>query len=96
MVAKLLSTPNSGRFVIGIKVNSSEVDAIKWCLFEDGDNLCSHDFGKVKNMKDEFRLLIKILINFLIPREGTTDQISWYHKHFIFYLKNEDKINLPA
>lgn len=28
--------------------------------------------------------------------EGNTDQISWDHKYFIFYLVNEDKINLPA
>lgn len=47
-------------------------------------------------MKDEFKLLFKILINCLIPREGSTYQISWDHKHFIFYLKNEDKINLSA
>lgn len=40
--------------------------------------------------------MFKILISCLIPREGNTDQISWDHKHFIFYLKNEYKIKLYA
>lgn len=66
-IAKILSTRNSGRFVVGTKDNRPKDDATKWCLFEDCDNLCSSDFGKVKNMKDDFRLLFKILINFLIP-----------------------------
>lgn len=56
----------------------------------------SYNFGKVNNMKDDFRLLFKILINFLIPREGINDKISWDHTHFILYLKNESKINLSA
>lgn len=29
-------------------------------------------------------------------REGSTYHISWDHKHFIFYLNNEDNINLSA
>lgn len=84
MFVKLVSTPNSCRFVVGTKDDSPEANAIKWCLFEDCDNLCSSNFGKAKNMKDDFRLLFKILINFLIPMEGSTYQISWDHKHFIF------------
>lgn len=47
-------------------------------------------------MKTNFKLLFKILIGCLIPREGSIDQISWDHKHFIFLLVNEDKINLPT
>lgn len=47
-------------------------------------------------MKKNFKLLFKILIGCLIPREGIIDQISLDHKHFIFYLLNEDKINLLA
>lgn len=91
-IAKLLSTPNSGRFVVGTKDNSLEEDAIEWYLFDNAENLCSFDFGKVKNMKKK----LKILISCLIPREGSTYHISWDHKHFIFYLKNEDKINLST
>lgn len=59
-------------------------------------NLCASDFGKVRNMQKNFKILFKILIICLIHREGTIDQISWDCKHFIFYLKNEYKINLSA
>lgn len=96
IIAKLLSASNSGRFVVGTKYNSPKVDEIKQYLFEECANFCSSDFGKVGNMKDGFRLMFKILINCIIPREGSIDQISWDQKHFIFYLKNEDKINISA
>lgn len=46
--------------------------------------------------KKEFSLLFKISIGNLIPKEESTDHISWDHKQFIFHLKNEDKINLSA
>lgn len=95
-IAKLLKALNSSRFVVNTKENNSEADAIKRCLFDNAGNLCSSDFGKVKNMHNNFKLLFKILIGCMIPREGSTDQILLDHKHFIFYLKNEDKINLSA
>lgn len=47
-------------------------------------------------MKDDFRFLFKILINFLVPREGSTYHISWDQKHFLFYLKDENMINISA
>lgn len=59
-------------------------------------NFCSSDFGKVKNMRKNFKLLFKILISCLIPGEGSTNQVLRDHKHFIFYLNNEDKINLSV
>lgn len=43
-----------------------------------------------------YEFSVKILIGCLIPREGNTGHISWDHKHFIFYLKNEDKISFSA
>lgn len=47
-------------------------------------------------MQKDFKLLLKFLISCMIPREGNTYQISWDHNHFIFYFKNEDKINISA
>lgn len=95
-IAKLLSSPNSDIFVMGPKDNSSEANAIKWCLFNKAEDLCSSVFQKVKNTKKVYMLLFKTLIGCLISREESTDQILWDHKHFILYLKNEDKINLSA
>ncbi|XP_050896277.1 uncharacterized protein LOC127103022 [Lathyrus oleraceus] len=95
-IVKLLKAPNSGKFVVNTKDNSPEEDAIKRSMFDNADNLCSFEFRKVKNMHKYLKLLLKILIVCLIHREGSTDQISWDYKNFIFYLKNEDKINLFA
>lgn len=67
--AKILSAPNTGRFVMGTKDNNHEADAIKRHLFDNAEYLYSSDFGKVKNMKKDFRLLFKIFIGCLIPRE---------------------------
>lgn len=58
-IAKLLCSPNSGRFFMGTKDNSPEVYAITWCLFDDADNLCSSKFRKVKNMKKVFQVYIQ-------------------------------------
>lgn len=96
MISKLLKVPNSERFMLNTKENSPEAQAIKRFLFKNSGNSCSYDSGNVKNMQKDFKLLFKILISCLIPREGSIDQISWDHMYFIFYLKNEDKINLSA
>lgn len=96
-IAKLSRVKKIGRFILNTKESSLKADAIKTSLFELSEDACSSsNFGKVKNMKIGFKLLFKILIGCLIPREGNTGQISWDHKHFIFYLVNEDKINLPT
>lgn len=86
---------NIGRFNINTKESSQEPDMIKTRLFELSENTStSSEFGKVKNMKTTYKLLFKILIGCLISREGSTDQISWDHKHFIWYIVNEENINL--
>ena len=95
-IVTLLNVPKFGRFVLNTKENSHEVEAIKICFFKRSGNLCSYDFGKVKNMQKDFKILFKILISCLILKESSIDQISCDHKHFIFYLKNKDEINLSA
>lgn len=69
----LLKVPNSGRFILNTKERSVEVEAIKKCLFENSGNFCSYDFGKVKNMKKDFKLMFKVLIDYRIPKEDNTD-----------------------
>lgn len=79
------------------KESSLEADLIKTRLFELLENTCpSSDFEKVKNMKTTYKLLFKILIGCPTPREGKTDQIFWDHRHFIWYLVNEQNINLTS
>lgn len=47
-------------------------------------------------MKTPYKLLFNILIGCMIPIYGSTDQISQDHRHFIWYLVNDEKINLPV
>lgn len=78
IISKLLSVSNTRRFILNTKETSHEVDVIKTRLFELSKDACSFsDFGKVKNMNTTYKLLFKILILYLIPREGNIDQISW-------------------
>lgn len=49
-ILKLLRAPEFGRFVVGTKDNNPKTEAIKSYLFDNAENLCSSDFGKVKNM----------------------------------------------
>lgn len=90
-IAHLFGVFVKGRFTLNIKESSKEANLIKSSLF-----LNSDDFGKVKNMKIPYSLLFKILIGYLIPREGSTGQISWDHMHLIWYLVNGERINLDA
>ncbi|PNX60221.1 hypothetical protein L195_g060078, partial [Trifolium pratense] len=50
--------------------------------------------GKVKGMSDECRVLFKIIISSICPRLGGTDTISWPHRHLIYFLLTQRKVNL--
>ncbi|XP_045791776.1 uncharacterized protein LOC123886505 [Trifolium pratense] len=50
--------------------------------------------GKVKGMTDECRVLFKIIISSICPRLGGTDTISWTHRHLIYFLLTQKKVNL--
>ena len=97
IIYKLLGVSNIWRFIMNTKESSHEADVIKTRLFElSEDTWSSSDFAKVKNMKTTHKLVFKILVACLIPIEGSTDQFSRDHRHFIWYLVNEENINLPG
>ncbi|PNX62123.1 hypothetical protein L195_g052811, partial [Trifolium pratense] len=50
--------------------------------------------GKVKGITDECRVLFKIIISSICPRLGGTDTISWPHRHLIYFLLTQRKVNL--
>ncbi|PNX88526.1 hypothetical protein L195_g044632 [Trifolium pratense] len=50
--------------------------------------------GKVKGITDECRVLFKIIISSICPRLGGTDTISWPHRHPIYFLLTQRKVNL--
>lgn len=70
-IAKLMNMDNIGRCVLNTKDSSVESGVIKKCLF-----IKYEDYGKVKSMEIDYKLLFRILLDCLIPREGSTDKIS--------------------
>lgn len=70
-IAQLIGVKNEGMCVQNTKESNKEAKSIKSSMF-----LTSKDFGKVKNMHIAYKLLFKIIIGCLIPREGSIDQIS--------------------
>ncbi|CAJ2633264.1 unnamed protein product [Trifolium pratense] len=50
--------------------------------------------GKVKGLTDVCRVLFKIILAAISPRVGGTDTISWTHRHLIYFLLKEMKVNL--
>ncbi|CAJ2647315.1 unnamed protein product [Trifolium pratense] len=50
--------------------------------------------GKAKGMTEECRVLFKIILSTICPRVGGTDTISWSHRHLIYFLLTERKVNL--
>lgn len=91
-ISKLLGMENIDSCALNMKDSSWESSRIKENIF-----FSYEDFSKVKNLKNEFIILFRISIGCLIPREGSIDQISWDHKHFIWFLVvNQYTINLPT
>lgn len=77
-ISMMIYVANEGRCFVNTKKSSKHAHLIKLSLFTN-----SQDFGNVKNMHNVYRLLFRILIGCLIPREGSSDHISWDHGHFI-------------
>jgi len=47
-------------------------------------------------MNQDSRIFFRIIVGYLIPREGSTDQVSWDHKQIILFLTKSEKVNLIA
>lgn len=92
IISKLLGVSNTERLALNTKERSMEDDMIKTWLCENSSS--AYEFGNMKNMKTTYKILFNILIGCLTPREGSTNQISWDHRHFIWYLENKENTNL--
>jgi hypothetical protein len=94
-IAQLLNVPNTGKFLIDIDKGQNKItkyrNKIKNVLFETKDN-----YGKSTNMHIDFRLLFKILTSSVVPKVGSSDQISWDLKHLQLFLVQGVQLNLPA
>ena len=90
LIRSLLQIPSGGLFVTGQKGDSEFPDKIEATLHE------GRPSKKVIDMATDHRIIYKIVLGCLLPRESSTDQMSWDHKHFMTFLLNKFPIDLPA
>ncbi|MCI45893.1 hypothetical protein A2U01_0067132, partial [Trifolium medium] len=95
-IAQMLGLSNSGVFLTYSSKAGGKSDYVKRIAehcYVDEKSVTSN---KVAEMREEQRLLVKIMFSSIFPRRGGTDQISWDHKHFIYFLTVGRRINLAA
>src|SRR4030066_399812 len=90
LIRSLLQVPSGGLFVTGQKGDSEFADKIEATLHE------GRPSKKVIDMATEHRIIYKIVLGCLLPRESSADQMSWDHKHFMTFLLSKYPIDLPA
>ncbi|MCI08586.1 hypothetical protein A2U01_0029663, partial [Trifolium medium] len=93
-IAQVLKLPNQGIFMTFTPTSgklSNFVSRIsKKCYL----NETVEPTNKVRDMKDTQRLLARIMFGSFFSTEGGTGQLSWDHRHFIYFLTTRRKINL--
>src|SRR4030043_753247 len=90
MIRKLLQIPSGGLFVTGQKGDSEFAEKIEATLHQ------GRPSKKVIDMATDHRIIYKIVLGCLLPRESSTYQMSWDHKHFMTFLLSKYPIDLPA
>src|SRR4030066_891077 len=89
MIAKATKAPNAGMCLIGTHGSSKWVKEI-FNELHDG-----RDSDKLKDMALEHKILYKIVLSSILPRDGSTDQMSWDHKHLMTFLIKNIPVNIP-
>src|SRR4030042_1227319 len=89
MIAKATNAPNAGMCLIGTNGSFEWVKEIVKELHDgrDSDNL--------KDMALEHRVLYKIVLASILPKDGSTDQMPWDHKHLMMFLIKNYPVNFP-
>lgn len=78
-ISKVIGVFDSGMFEVGTKFHTNKYTKfITHNLFQ-----VPKDFDKGKQMHHNYKIIFKMIIRYLIPRQGSSDQISWDYKHVI-------------
>jgi hypothetical protein len=92
-LAKVLSIPNEGIYhtFSQSEAKNSEflVNMTKLC-YTKGKSCESNKVGDLKPIQ---RVLAKIVLGSIFPRSGSTDQLSWDHRHFVYFLTRKFNLN---
>src|SRR4030065_203132 len=89
MIARVMKVSEGGKFLKGSNSTSEWAKEIFKELHEDRDS------DKINDMRVEHRVLYKIILACLLPREGGTDQMSWDHKHLMLFLIRNMPVDFP-
>src|SRR6266487_2358617 len=93
-LASMLYIPNEGKFhaysATEAKSTGCLKDMTRRC-YEQGKSCESNKSGDLKPTQ---KLLAKILLGSIFPRSGSSDQLSWDHRYFIYFLTRGYQLNL--
>src|SRR6266487_584349 len=92
-LAKVLSIPNEGTYhtYSQSEPKNSEflVNMTKLC-YAKGKSCESNKVGDLKPIQ---RVLARIVLGSIFPRSGSSDQLSWDHRHFVYFLTRKFNLN---
>jgi hypothetical protein len=91
MIIQVTRALNQGSFEHKVECDKSLCEEIGNFLV--GPGVDSTDISSVSLIN---RIIFKVLIKSIIPREGSETKMSWVHKYLIKLLNQETPINLSA
>ncbi|CAJ2637754.1 unnamed protein product [Trifolium pratense] len=94
-IAELLKIPNEGFYIDFSKEgkDSPYANMINRYLYE---TEITEPTNKTLHLKKSVKVLVKIMQGSIFPRSGGTDQVSWNHRHFLYFLYQSIPLNLAA
>ncbi|PNX89862.1 hypothetical protein L195_g045984, partial [Trifolium pratense] len=94
-IAELLKIPNEGFYIDFSKEgkDSPYANMINRYLYE---TEITEPTNKTLHLKKPVKVLVKIMQGSIFPRSGGTDQVSWNHRHFLYFLYQNIPLNLAA
>ncbi|PNX81978.1 hypothetical protein L195_g038004, partial [Trifolium pratense] len=94
-IAELLKIPNEG-FCIDFSKEGKDspyANMINRYLYE---SELTEPTNKTLHLKKLVKVLVKIMQGSIFPRSGGTGQVSWNHRHFLYFLYQSKPLNLAA
>jgi hypothetical protein len=92
-LANVLQIPNQGSYFAftqsSVKDSEFLSDMTRKCYVQGK----SCESNKIGDLKPTQKLLAKIMLGSIFPRSGSADQISWDHRHFVYFLSRKMQLN---
>ncbi|PNY16934.1 hypothetical protein L195_g013665 [Trifolium pratense] len=92
-LAKVLSIPNEGFYYTCSHNEAKKSVFLKTISRQCYDKRKSCESNRIGDLKPTQRVLAKIILNSIFPGSENSDQLSWDHKHFVYFLTRKYDIN---